>query len=61
MSEEVFVLLMTILDLGVLQAIDSLDMVGLFGLCAPVEVNLIKKVLSSYIELKLWFPPKTID
>ena len=55
---------MTIADRGGQEAVDSLDMEGYFGLCTPVEVNIIKKiekVLSSYIELKLWFPPKTID
>ena len=41
--------------------LDSLDMVGHFGICTPVELNLISKVLSCYIDLKLWFSPKTID
>ena len=35
---------MIIPDRGGPQAFDSLDMVGHFGLCTPVEVNLITKV-----------------
>ena len=49
---------MTIPDRGRQEAVDSLDMVGHFGLCTPVEVNLITKVPSYYIVLTLWFSPK---
>ena len=52
---------MTIPDRGGLQAVDCLDVLGHLGLCTPVEMNLITKVHSSYIELKLWFSPKTIN
>ena len=41
--------------------VDSLDIVGHFGFCTPVELNLITKVHSYYIDLKLWFSSKTID
>ena len=41
--------------------VDSLEMVGHFGFCTTVELNLITKVLSYYIDLKLWFSSKTID
>ena len=46
---------MTNPDLGGPEAPDSLDMVGSFGFCTPVELNLIKKVLFYYKVLKLWF------
>ena len=46
---------MTIPDRGGLQAVGSLDIVGHFSPCTPVELNLITKVLSDYNELKLWF------
>ena len=52
---------MTIPDRGGQEAVDSLDMTGHFGFCTPVELNLITKVLSSDMELRLWFSPKTID
>ena len=52
---------MTIPDRGGLQAFDSLDMLGHFALCTPVEVNLITKVLSSHKILKPRFSAKTID
>ena len=41
--------------------VDSLGTVGHFDFCTPVEVNLITKVLSYYIDLELWFSPKTFD
>ena len=52
---------MTIPDRARQEAVDSLDMTGHFALCSPVEMKLITKVHSSYIELKLWFSPKTIN
>ena len=33
--------------------VDSLFKVGHFGFCNPVELNLITKVLSYYVDLKL--------
>ena len=57
----VTVLILTIPELGGPQAVDSLDMVGPFGFCTPVEVNLVTKVVFYYTELKLRFSPKTID
>ena len=54
-------MLMTVPDRGGLQAVDTLDIVGHFGVRTPVEVNLITKKLSFYKELKLWFSAKTID
>ena len=52
---------MTIAERGRQEAVDSLDMVGQFGLCTPKKLKIITKVLSDLIELKLWFLPKTID
>ena len=46
---------------GGLEFVDSLEKVGHFGFCTPVELNLCTKVLSYQIDLKLWFSPKTID
>ena len=43
------------------EAVDGLDMVGHFGVCTPVEVNLITKVFCYFMELKFWFLPKTND
>ena len=54
-------MILTIPERGEPKAFDSLDMVGPFGFCTPVEVNLVTKVLSYYTELKLRFSPKTID
>ena len=42
-------------DCGGPEAVDSLDMVGHFGVCTPVEVNLITKVFCYFIELKFGF------
>ena len=52
---------MTSPDRGGKEAVDSLDMIGQFDFCTPVELNIIPKVLSDLIELKLWFLQKTID
>ena len=52
---------MTIAQRGGQEAVDSLDMTRNFGFCTPVELNLITKVPSWYIVLKLWFSQKTID
>ena len=52
---------MTIPDRGGQEAVDSLDMIGQFDFCTPVELNIIPKVFSDLIELKLWFLQKTID
>ena len=54
-------MVLTIPDRGGPQRVDGFDMVGHFGFCTPVEVNLITKVLCYYAALKLWFSPKTID
>ena len=43
---EVTVLFMIFPDRGGQEVIDSLDMVGHFGLCTPVELSLITKVPS---------------
>ena len=61
MLYEVTVLLMTIPDRGGPEPVDSLNMIGHFGFCTLVKVNVITKVLSDSKELKLWFSPKTID
>ena len=50
---------MTIPDRG--GPADSLNMIGHFGFCTLVKVNVNTKVLSDSEELKLWFSPKTID
>ena len=52
---------MTVPDRGGQEAVDSPDMTGNFGFCTPVELNLITKVPSFYIKLKLWFQQETID
>ena len=54
---------MTIPDRGrqEAEAVDSLDMIGHFGFCTPVELNLITKVPSYYIVLTLWFSAKKIN
>ena len=52
---------MTRPDLGRQEAVVSLDMTGEFIFCTPVGLNIIPKVLSDLIELKLWFLSKTID
>ena len=44
---------MTSPDCGCPEAPDSLHIVGHFGFCTPVELNLITKVLSYYVDLKL--------
>ena len=54
-------MLITIPDHEGPQAVDGPDMVGHFGFCIPVELNLITKVLFFYIVLKLWFSPKKVN
>ena len=43
----------TISDLGGPEALDSLNIIGYFCFCTPVELKLITKVLSFFIELKV--------
>ena len=61
MCHEVNVLFKTVPDRGGPDAADSLDIVRHFGPCTPKKLNLITKVLSDLIELKLCFLPNTID
>ena len=58
---EVTVLLLTSLHRVGPEAADSLDTVKHFSYCTPTKLNIITKVLSDLIELKLWFLPKTIN
>ena len=44
---------MTSPEPGRSEFLDSLDMVGHFGFCTPVELNPITKLLSYYVDLKL--------
>ena len=48
-------------DRGGPEAADSLEIIRHFGFCTPKKLNLIMKVLSDLIEMKLWFLPKTND
>ena len=48
-------------DCGGPQPFDSLDVVGDFGPCTPVEVNLITEVDFHFLVLILWFSPEKID
>ena len=51
----------TISDLGGPESVDSLNIIGYFCFCTPVEVKLITKVLSYFLELKVWFSTKRND
>ena len=52
---------MTSPEPGGMEFVDSLDMVGHFGFCTPVELNQKTKVLFYHTVMQLWFSPKTID
>ena len=43
------------------EAVDSLYMIGHFGFCTLVEVNVNTKVLHDFKEQKLWFKTKRND
>ena len=59
-KKEVTVLLLISPDCGGPEALDNLDMVGRFGFCTHVELNLITKVLLYHTVLRFWFSPKKI-
>ena len=43
------------------EAADSVDRISLSGFFTPKKFEIITKVLSDLIELKLWFSPKILD
>ena len=55
------VLLLVITDRGGPETGNSPKMIGCFGFCTLVEVNVITKVLHDFKGQKLWFLPKKID